>query len=235
MKIKQHREIPKDYKLKSCTVSQDPDGGYYISVLCAYEKIIKQQKAEKIIGLDFSMKELYVDDKGRIPEYPRFYRKAQERLAREQRKLSKCEKGSNNREKQRKKVAKLYKKVSNQRKDFLHKQSRQITNAYDAVVVENLNMKDMSKALGFGKSVHDNGWGMFLLFLEYKLTEAGKQFVKVDKWFPSSKSCSVCGKKKDELSLSERVYICECGNMMDRDQNAAINIRQEGLRKLGIA
>ena len=115
------------------------------------------------------------------------------------------------------------------------KQSRQITNAYDAVVVENLNMKEMYEALRFGKSVHDNGWGRFIRFLQYKLTEAGKQLVKVDKWFPSSKTCCGCGKKKDELALSERVYLCECGNIMDRDQNAAINIRQEGLRVLGIA
>lgn len=136
---------------------------------------------------------------------------------------------------ERKRVAKLHKKVSNQRKDFLHKQSRQITNAYDVVVVEDLNMKDMSKALRFGKSVHDNGWGMFIMFLHYKLREAGKQLVKVDKWFLSSKTCSVCGRKKDELALSERICICECGNIMDRDQNAAINIRQEGLRRLGIA
>ena len=232
--IKQHRDIPEDYKLKSCTLSQDPDGKYYVSVLFAYKETITQQKVEKVIGLDFSMKELYVDDEGGIPEYPRFYRKAQEKLSREQRKLSKCEKGSNNRAKQRKRVAKLHKKVSNQRKDFLHKQSRQITNAYDAVVVENLNMKDMSKALRFGKAVHDNGWGMFIMFLQYKLTEAGKQLVKIDKWFPSSKTCSVCGKKKDDLALSEQIYICECGNIMDRDQNAAINIRQEGLRLLGL-
>lgn len=233
--IKQHRDIPEDYKLKSCTVSQDPDGRYYISILFAYEETVTQKKVEKVIGLDFSMKELYVDDQGRIPEYPGFYRKAQEKLAREQRKLSKCEKGSNNQAKQRKTVAKLHKKISNQRKDFLHKQSRQITNAYDAVAVENLNMKEMSKALRFGKTVHDNGWGMFILFLQYKLIEAGKQLVKVDKWFPSSKTCCLCGKKKDELALSERVYICECGNIMDRDQNAAINIRQEGIRILGIA
>ena len=234
VRIKQHRDIPEDYRLKSCTVSQDPDGKYYVSVLFAYKETITQQKVEKVIGLDFSMKELYVDDEGGIPEYPRFYRKAQEKLSREQRKLSKCEKGSNNRAKQRKRVAKLHKKVSNQRKDFLHKQSRQITNAYDAVVVENLNMKDMSKALRFGKAVHDNGWGMFIMFLQYKLTEAGKQLVKIDKWFPSSKTCSVCGKKKDDLALSEQIYICECGNIMDRDQNAAINIRQEGLRLLGL-
>ena len=102
--IKQHRDIPEDYKLKSCTLSQDPDGKYYVSVLFAYKETITQQKVEKVIGLDFSMKELYVDDEGGIPEYPRFYRKAQEKLSREQRKLSKCEKGSNNRAKQRKRV-----------------------------------------------------------------------------------------------------------------------------------
>ena len=96
-------------------------------------------------------------------------------------------------------------------------------------------MKEMSKALRYGKAVHDNGWGMFMMYLQYKLAEAGKQLVKIDKWFPLSKTCSVCGKKKDELALSERVYICECGNIMDRDQNAAINIRQEGLRIIGIA
>ena len=235
VRIKQHRDIPEGYRLKSCTVSQDPDGAYYVSILFEYEKTAAQNQVEKVIGLDFSMKELYVDDHGRIPEYPGFYRKAEEKLAREQRKLSKCEKGSKNQAKQRKRVAKLNKKISNQRKDFLHKQSRQITNAYDAVVVENLNMKEMSKALRFGKTVHDNGWGMFILFLEYKLIEAGKQLVKVDKWFPSSKTCCMCGKKKDELALSERVYLCECGNIMDRDQNAAINIRQEGIRILGIA
>lgn len=96
-------------------------------------------------------------------------------------------------------------------------------------------MKEMSKTFRFGKTVHDNGWGMFILFLQYKLTEAGKQLVKVGKWLPSRKTCFLCGKKKDELALSERVYKCECGNMMDRDQNAAINIRQEGISILGIA
>lgn len=235
MVIRQHREIPNDYRLKSCTVSQDPDGKYYASVLFAYEETLLPQKVEQVTGLDFSMKELYVDDKGNTPEYPGFYRQAQEKLAREQRKLSRCEKGSNNRRKQQRVVAKLHKKTANQRKDFLHKQSRQITNAYDAVVVENLNMKDLSRALRFGKSVHDNGWGMFILFLQYKLAEAGKQLVKTDKWFPSSKTCPVCGKKKEELSLSDRVYICECGNVMDRDKNAAVNIRREGMRILGIA
>ena len=120
-------------------------------------------------------------------------------------------------------------------KDFLHKQSRQITNDYDAVIIENLNMKDMSRALKFGKSVHDNSWGMFSIFLEYKLRGEGKQLIKIDKWFPSSKTCSVCNNKKEELKLSDRKYVCECGNIMDRDINAAINIRKEGMKLLGVA
>ena len=106
-------------------------------------------------------------------------------------------KGSNNRNKQRIKVAKLHELVANQRKDYLHKCSRQISNAYDVVCVEDLNMQGMSQALHFGKSVAYNGWGMFIAMLNYKLDEQGKQLVKIDKWYPSSKSCSCCGNAND--------------------------------------
>jgi putative transposase len=136
------------------------------------------------------------------------------------------------RKKQRIKVARLHEKVANQRKDFLHKLSRQITNAYDVVCIEDLNMKGMSQALNFGKSVSDNGWGMFTTFLNYKLQEQGKQLIKIDKWFPSSKMCSCCGTVKDKLSLSERVFVCDCGNVLDRDINASINIKNEGMKLL---
>lgn len=129
----------------------------------------------------------------------------------------------------------LHEKIANQRKDFLHKESRKTANSYDAVCIENLNMKAMSQALKFGKSVADNGWGMFVTYLTYKLQEMGKQLVKIDKWFPSSKTCSHCGAVKQSLSLSERTYICECGAILDRDRNAAINIKKEGMRILGIS
>ena len=119
------------------------------------------------------MHELYRDSNGKEPAYPGYYRNAEKKLAREQRKLSKMQKGSNNRNKQRLKVAKLHEKVSNQRKDFLHKQSRQIANAYDCICIEDLDMKAMSRSLKFGKSVSDNGWGMFITFLKYKLEECG--------------------------------------------------------------
>ncbi len=231
VKIKQHRVIPEHYQLKSATVSQTPSGKYYISVLFEYDEDIIQVNPKHIVGLDFSMSELYIssDLNSEPASHPRYYRKALEKLAREQRKLSKCQKGSNNRNKQRIKVARLHEHISNQRKDFLHKQTRKIANSYDAVCLEDLNMKDMSRALKFGKSVHDNGWGMFTTLLRYKLEEQGKQLVKIDKWFPSSKMCSCCGTVKEKLLLSERTYECDaCGFVLDRDLNAAINIREQG-------
>jgi len=229
VKIKQHRQIPNNYILKAVTISKTPTGKYFASILFEYQDQIQEIKPVNIVGLDFSMKELFVSSDGEFANHPKYYHKAVERLAKEQRKLSKCQKGSKNREKQRIKLAKLYEKVANQRKDFLHKLSRQITNAYDAVCIEDLSMKGMSQALNFGKSIADNSFGMFTSFLDYKLREQGKQLVKIDKWFPSSKTCSKCGKKKENLSLSERVFQCECGNMLDRDINAAINIKNEGM------
>ena len=129
------------------------------------------------------------------------------------------------------KVAKIHEKVSDQRTDFLHKLSKQIANAVDVVCVEDLNMKGMSRALNFGKSVSDNSFGRFSKMLDYKLDELGKQLVKIDKWFPSSKMCSECGNVKKELLLSDRSYCCEvCGTILDRDHNAGRNIRNEGMR-----
>lgn len=232
VKLKQHRIVPSDYKLKSVTVSQTPSGKYYASVLFEYENQVQERTPQTFIGLDFSMHELYKDSNGNEPQYPRYYRQAEKKLKREQRKLSLMQKGSRNRDKQRIKVAKMHEKVANQRKDFLHKQSRQIANAYDCVCVENLDMKAMSQSLNFGKSVSDNGWGMFTTFLQYKLADMGKRLVKVDKFFASSQICSCCGFKNSETkNLSIRAWDCpECGTHHDRDVNAAINIRNEGMR-----
>ena len=215
VKMKQHRNIPDDYKLKSVTVSQNAGGKYFASILFEYEEEITEKKLESFIGLDFSMHELYV-----------------KKLQREQRKLSKMVKGSRNREKQRIRVAKLHEKIANQRKDFLHKQSRQIANVYDCVCIENLNMQAMAQSLNFGKSVSDNGWGMFTAFLKYKLEELGKRLVKTDKFFASSQLCNVCGyQNPDTKNLSVREWICPCCKARhNRDINAAINIRNEGMR-----
>lgn len=107
-----------------------------------------------------------------------------------------------------------------------------LTESFDAVCVEDLNLKGMAGGLHLGKGVHDNGYGLFLSMLEYKLEERGKYLIKVDRYFASSKICSVCGNKKEELSLSDRIYYCECGNRMDRDVNAAVNIMNEGKKSL---
>ena len=231
MKIKQHRLVADDYKLKSVTIIRTPTGKYYASILYEYEYHIEPVQPETFLGLDYSMKELIVSSDGISAEYPRYYRQALIKLKKEQKKLSKCQKSSKNHNKQRIKVAKLHEKVANQRKDFLHKLSRQITNAVDVVCIEDLNMKGMSQALNFGKSVSDNGFGLFVSMLDYKLMEHGKQLIRIDKWFPSSKMCSECGEVKDSLLLSERVYHCEaCGIVLDRDHNASINIKNEGLR-----
>ena len=232
VKLKQHRLILSNYKLKSVTISQTPSGKYYASVLFEYENQIQEQELHDFLGLDFSMHGLYKDSNGNEPAYPRYYRQAEERLKREQRKLSLMQKGSKNRSKQRIKVANLHEKVANQRKDFLHKQSRQIANAYDCVCIENLDMKAMSQSLNFGKSIADDGWGMFVTFLKYKLEETGKRLVKVNKFFASSQICNVCGYKNTATkNLSIRAWDCpKCGAHHDRDINAAINIRNEGMR-----
>ena len=214
------------------TISQTPSGKYYASVLFEYENKIQEQELHDFLGLDFSMHGLYKDSNGNEPAYPRYYRQAEERLKREQRKLTLMQKGSKNRSKQRIKVANLHEKVANQRKDFLHKQSRQIANAYDCVCIENLDMKAMSQSLNFSKSVADDGWGMFVTFLKYKLEETGKRLVKVNKFFASSQICNVCGYKNTATkNLSIRAWDCpECGTHHNRDINAAINIRNEGMR-----
>ncbi len=232
VKLKQHRLIPSGYKLKSVTVSQTPGGKYYVSVLFAYENQVQQIEPQTFIGLDFSMHELYKDSNGSEPQYPRYYRQAEKKLRRGQRKLSLMRKGSKNRDKQRIRVAKMHEKVANQRKDFLHKQSRQIANVYDCVCIENLDMKAMAQSLNFGKSVSDNGWGMFITFLQYKLTNIGKRLVRVDKFFASSQICSCCGYKNTAAkNLSIRAWDCPgCGAHHDRDVNAAINIRNKGMQ-----
>lgn len=234
VRIKQHRKIKEDSIIKNVTISQSPSGKYYASIVVEYESQVKPQEIKRVIGLDFSMHELYIDSEGNKAEYPRYYRKAEERLAREQRRLSKMKYGSNNYEKQRVIVSKQHEKVSNKRKDFLHKQSRAITKSYDAVCIEDLNMKSMSGALNFGKSVHDNGWGIFVRMLEYKLESLGKRLIKIDKYYPSSQTCSVCEyQNKDTKDLSLRVWTCpRCGTHHDRDKNAAENIKYAGIQML---
>ena len=237
VKAKLHRQIPEGFRMKAVTVIRKPSGKYFVSILfeyCADENQVRdrEERERKVIGIDYAMHGLAVFSDGSKCEYPDYYRKSEKRLSREQRKLSRCKLGSLNYQKQKKKVALCHEKVKNQKRDFHHKLSRKLADEYNVVAVEDLNMKAMSRCLNFGKSVADNGYGMLLNMLSYKLEDRGGKLVKVDRFFPSSKSCSQCGKVKQVLPLSERVYRCECGYTNDRDVNAAINIRDEALRLL---
>lgn len=235
VKLKQHREIPSHHVIKSCTISRTATGKYHISILTEYENEPKLKEIKTIVGLDFAMNGLFVEsEQGEKANYPRFYRQALVNLAKEQRILSRKTKGSARYEDQRLKVAKLHERVANRRRDFLHKESKRLASQYDCVVIEDLSMKGMSQALNYGKTVADNGWSMFTTFLTYKLSEQGKRLVKINRWFPSTKTCSNCGHAKD-VGLYERVYSCCCGFILDRDWNAAINIKNEGKLMLALS
>ena len=239
-----HRHPEKDWTVKSVTVSQDSTGDYYASVLFEFDKVvIPVPVSDNVVGLDYASDGLYKDNFGNTGSDHKFFRESQKKLARSQRCLSrrtgskKDEPKSNNYKKQLRKVNRIYRHVANQRLDHLHKLSTGIANRYDIVCAEDLDMKSMSnKDFGNGKATMDNGYGMFLKMLEYKLHDRGKYFVKVDKWFPSSQLCSNCGSRHREMkNLNNRTMICSCGFSLDRDENAAINIKNEGLRILRTA
>lgn len=237
-----HRIPDNNWIIKSATVSQESDGKYYVSVLFKYNNSVNTYVADKTnaIGLDYASDGLYVDNNGNIGTNHKYYRESHKKLAKAQHRLSrmrgskKHEIKSNNYLKQLCKVNKIHRHISNQRLDNLHKISTKIANLYDVVCVESLNMKSMSnKGFGNGKATMDNGYGMFLLMLKYKLSDRNKYFVKVDKWFPSSQICHCCGDLHPKMkNLTIRKMICSCGVVINRDQNAAINILNEGLRLL---
>lgn len=235
-----NRELPKDAKICQATVSRK-NGKYYVSILYKYEKDVQPVliNENQVIGLDYKSDGLYVDSNGYEVHMPHFFRESQEKLAKEQRRLSrkkgskKGEKKSNRYLKQQARVAKIHEHIANQRMDWLHKESTRLANEYDAVCVEDIDMQSISQELKLGKATTDNGFGMFRDMLKYKLEERGKRLVKIDKWFPSSKLCSDCGWKFDDLTLDIREWNCpNCGTRHDRDLNAAVNIRNEGLRML---
>ena len=237
-----HRTAPDDWIIKSATVSQESDGKYYISVLFEFENSTNSYVADKTnaIGLDYASNGLYVDNNGNVGTNHKYFRESQSKLAKAQRRLSrmqgskKNEVKSHNYIKQLLKVNKIYRHIANQRLDNLHKISTKIANQYDVVCVETLNMQSMSnKGFGNGKATFDNGYGMFLNMLNYKLSDRNKYLIKVDKWFPSSQICHRCGAIHPEMkNLAIRTMKCDCGLTINRDQNAAINILHEGLRLL---
>ena len=235
------KPIPQDAKICYASVSREPDDTYYISITYKIERIVIPQNPENIIAMDYKSDGLYVDSDGYKADMPHWFRESQTKLAKQQRRLSKKqgsrkgEKKSSGWIKQHRRVAKLQRRIANQRLDYLHKKSFELATKHDVIGTETLNMRSMAnKGFGNGKATMDNGYGMFLTMLGYKLEERGKKLIKVDKWFPSSQVCSCCGYQNKELkNLQVREWTCPvCGTHHDRDQNSAANIKHEVIRIL---
>lgn len=217
-------------KINNCTISKSKSGKYFASVSC--EVIIREKiKTGKEVGIDLGIKDLAILSNGvTIPNHKLLYKYA-DKLIKKQRNFAKMQNGSNNKEKQRIKIAKIYEKISNCKNDLMHKFTTQLVESQDFIVIENLNVKGMMKNRNLSKAVANVSFYEIRRQLTYKCNWYGKQLVIISRWFPSSKLCSNCGEKKDDLKLSDREYICEyCGIVVDRDYNASINILNEGKR-----
>ena len=240
--------IYKDAEITRVTILKKSNK-YYATVLFKYEIENQDTLAEenkytedninnyKSIGLDFSMTHFYVDSEGNKAGNPKYYKKSRKRLALYQRRVSKCEYGSNNYYKASLKFEKLHEKIANQRRDYHHKLSYKLAESYDIVGIEDMSIKALQKfkIYHFGKLTSDTGWNSFVKMLSYKLDDRGKRLVKVGKSYPSTQLCSNCGYRNEDLKddLKTRQWICpKCGTHHDRDINAAINIKNEALRIL---
>ena len=225
--------------IKTVTVSLEPSGKYYASILTEVEGEKPAPSTDgKVIGIDLGLKHFAVAYDGcKVSKYdnPRHLAKHEKNLKRKQQKLARKEKGSNSRHKYRKVVARVYERIRNSRADFLHKLSRKLVNDNQVVVIENLHTKGMVRTHNLARAISDAGWGMFTNFLAYKLKKKGGVLVEIDRWFPSSKLCSCCYHQIDELPLDVREWTCpHCKTHHDRDENASANIRAEGIRILQV-
>ena len=186
-------------------------------------------KKKKSVGIDVGLKSFLTTSEGQEIASPQFYRKSEDKLARLQKQHSKKKLGSNNHSKSRLKVALCHEKIAHQRLNFTHKLSHYFIENYSHVGIEDLNVKGMVKNHNLSKSILDAGWSMFYNQLQYKAEYADSEVMQVNRFYPSTKTCSVCG-KLNNMPLHKRIYRCECGNVIDRDYNAAINIDNESLR-----
>ncbi len=211
---------------KMVTVSKSASGKYFVSFMCEVEQALKPVTG-KVIGIDVGIKDVIVSSDGLHSGAPKFTYKYQRQLKKAGRKLSKKKKGSNGWHKQRIVVAKIHEKIANSRKDFLHKLTTNLVSENDVICVEDLNVAGMLKNRKLSKAVADVGIFELNRQIDYKAEWYGKTVVKISRWFPSTKTCSSCGNIRI-MKLSQRVYECECGLIIDRDLNAAINIKRAG-------
>ena len=231
VKTKVHREF--DGKIKSATISQNPSGKYYVSILVETEHI-PMESTGCAVGLDLGIKDLLITSDGEKEENPKYIKKYEQKLAKEQRKLSHEKNGSNNQNKQRIKVAKIYEKIHNSRIDNLHKISHKLISENQVIISEDLAVSNMVKNHNLAKSIYDASWYELTRQLQYKADWNNRQYIKIGRFTKSSQPCHICGYiNKGTKNLSIRKWTCpKCGTIHDRDINAAINILNEGLRIL---
>lgn len=235
VKARIHRE--QEGQLKSITLSKTSTGKYYASLLveCGQKapSPAPSLTTDQVLGADMGLTHLLIGSNARKVANPRFLARATNNLRRKQKKLSRCQKGSKRRAKARLLVAKAHENVVNARNDFQHKLSRQLVDENQAIIVETLKVKNLLKNSRLAKHISDARWSRLIEMLEYKSEHAGKRLVKLDPWYPSSKTCSCCGHKLETLSLSTRTWSCpSCLVEHDRDLNAALNIKQQGIMQL---
>ena len=230
IRFKRHKIKYNFDKVTEFTISRE-NNKYYISF--SFYTDIESKETSDSVGIDLGIKNFAICSDGTIYPNMKFFEKSLRKLKISQRSLSRKQKGSNNREKAKLKVSKLHKKVRNQRNDYQHKVSRELVNKYNTICLETLKVKNMVKNKRLAKSISDVSWNSFVSKLEYKVTENQGYLVKIDAYYPSSKTCSNCGCIKESLKLSERTYKCdECGFTIDRDLNASINILNVGLKQI---
>ena len=232
IKCRVHREVKG--KIGKVTITKTPSGKYFVSVFTEEEYITPLKKTGKSIGVDMGLKDFLVTSDGETFKNNRYTRRYECKLAKAQQHLSRKKKGSRGFENQRLKVARLHEKIANSRADYLHKCSISLVRRYDTICIEDLNVKGMVKNHHLSKSISDASWGKFVSMLTYKAEWNDKKVVKVDRFFPSSQTCNVCGYvSKQTKDLSVREWECpHCHTHHDRDINAAINILHFGLNNI---
>ena len=232
LKFKKHREIKG--AIKSISIAMTPSGKFYLNVLTQRD-IAPLPKENKAIAIDMGLSDFITTSDNHNLKNPKHFKKLERRLKLSQRRLARKQKHSNNFKKYAKKVAKLHEKITNAKNDFLHKLSKQLIDENQVIVIENLNVKGLIKNKKLAKHIHQASWHKFLSMLEYKAKWYGRELIKVDRFFASSKICNVCGYKNDNLKLSQREWICpKCNAPHQRDYNAALNLLKEGLKQVGL-